>query len=528
MAVTKTQKQCLLVITISIIAPMLAGFFLPQSTTTETAYETGQISTITNDLRNSETDYYGNYSGEMNNSQWGSYPGFNDNVHFIETTNQPNSTPLSSVTTETGGFTIDINGAPAAVDSIDTDESYFTDYCYQMIYTGSDSNKLSVADYRYGVPVYSSGHESVAYYPSAGKFYVDGEEQPSEYRRFVALSNSPSDTNYITHKHSTTEYAVLSSGVNVNQGMTATWQNGYVNSSVQIVASLEKTASFMLENITFLRDSSGLVTVSDLSGTARIGNYPQILISISEDNGITVSGLAAASLSTDPSSRIITTKTLSAFSISIPFSTLSVTSINTVSNDQDLLALYVCQAAVKMGSYKSTNDVTVKMADYYPELKGFSIRFNNGSTVGSNAKLTVCGHVFDVYSNGSVVYDGIEYNLTGTIISVVNNGVDFWAYINGVAIKDASQDSWSIVELSGNWGAIGVSIAEMQANSYDHFDWTAGMFALNQKEFAAIGLLAASLMFVIAAFIGRRSGEKMFWLLITSGCCAAVYLVLLM
>lgn len=529
MQITKTGKLCCLILTLSIIIPMGVGFIMPSSVSQETNYTPGESSNITNDIRNATSDYYSDYFGDNNNSLWGLYPGLS-NVKYLIVGETPTSTPIITADTNTGYFDdADQNT------SMSTANADFDKYAYGMEYTGGitpgaliythtyTEDGQTVIDQEYGV-------YSAWWLRTQGKLIVDGEEIEIKASDTYAVSSSDlANTNFTIFEQDSSLYADITGGINLANGVSSYWYNGYQNSEVVFNMIIQPTCSVTIGNCIIERSLSGLVsmTYNLTAETIELGNYSNISLKINEE-GITLSGLSAADLNVNPASRTITSILKEDWHWYTPFTRVLISSTNTVSGDNDLLQLYCYSAAIKVGSYASTVDKQLDMGGYWAGMKGYTIRFSNGTTIGLDASLTVAGYTFDLYpKTATIVYNGVSYNLTGTTITIVNDGVKFYGYLNSMNITEVlDQSQWTEVDLNGHWGSIGLSAARMVASNSDQFNWIAGTFNISVQEFAGIGLLTSALMFVAAAFIGRRSGMKVFWLMVTSGCIAAVYLVL--
>ena len=528
-----TTRLCVIIIIACIITPIGVGFMMPSSVTQEKEYITGDAATITNDIRNTQNDYFGEYKGDLNNSGWGLYIGLNDYIDYAVYSMMKTSTPKINAYDDTshGGFRV---GATYKA-NIQTNVSPYVDwvgYAYYMIYNGSDAAKLTLS-YTDGTTITQTGISEAIYFPSNNLLVLDGTEMDLNPEiQYTVSTPAAADTEYHRYVKMVDYFNDITAGANIEEGQTTYWQNGYLNNEIIINAQLEPTASFRFGDFTVSRASNGFITVSRSiiggSQSVSIGSFNQICLDLATD-GLTIYGLSEAEISANPLTRI-TTETVWPYSYSMqPFERLAFTGINTEDDGEALLNLYIYSAYIKVGTYQATANKDIDMKNYYGNsMIGYSVRFYNASTVRSGAYLEVAGEKFDIYSGGKIVYKGLEYNLTGTIFSIVKDGLNFYAYINGEVIDGADQSQWTSVDLKGNWGSIGMSIAPMTASSYDQYNWTAGLFSINEKQFAGIGLAVAALSFAGCAFIGKRSGEKVFWLLIVSGCCAAFYATILL
>lgn len=525
----KTAKLCCLVLTLCIITPMGIGFMMPSSANQEIQYVAGNPADITKDIRNSTSDYYGDYYGDSNNSMWGVIQGLS-NVTYLVTTSTPTSTPVVDSDSQTGNFHNDDQDT-----SMSTSDADFIEYAYSMTYSSLLAGALvltitttvdgqTTTEQEYGI--------YTAYWLKAsGKLVIDGStivlsDHPNS--TYAVSSTDAANTTYTIYSQSTSEYADISGGISLANGTTTYWRNGYSNEEVVFNAIMQPNCSFSIGSYVLERSASGIVSITysppmPPSTTEILGNYSNIAVKFNED-GVTIYGLTAADLNTNPMPRVVTSKNMSDWPVTIPFTAMNITSTAT----EDLLQLYCWSAAIKVGSYESTVNKSLDMSGFWPDMKGYTLRFTNGSTIGNDAQLTIAGYTLDLYpKQGTVVYDGVSYPITGLIITVVNDGQKFYAYLNSSDISsELDQAQWTKVDLNGHWGSIGLATAKMESRTADSFNWLAGSFNLSIEEYAGIGLLTCALTFILTAFIGRRSGEKVFWLLVTSGCVGAVYLVL--
>lgn len=534
MAMSNTAKLCAMVITLCIITPLGIGFIMPSSVTQETTYTPDQSSNITNDIRNAESNYYADYYGEMNNAGWGIlYHGLWDGMKAIQTGMEP-VTSVHNVksTVYPSGFPEPTPYSPFIKTRV-TPEGLSANLYYSMEYTGTGATKLSLEKYVNGsVAETTTGITWAVYVGADNKLILDGVELQPDYSDdttyYKVITDNISDTIFTKYTKQPQNYVVVTEGFNVIEGESTYWRNGYENSEAVFNMIIEPNCSFSIGGVNVNRSASGLLTVEYNGDSRSIGNYANFSMVFNEE-GVIVMGLSAGDLAANPYARAVYTLELFDWQpLQIPFEKISLTGTNTENGDDDLLRIYCYSSAIKAGSYASTVDKSLDMSGYWEGMKGYTFRFSNGTTIGLDAALTVAGFTFDLYpKTATIVYNGISYNLTGTTITIVNDGVKFYGYLNSVDIsEELDQSSWTDVELSGHWGSIGMSAARMIGNNSDQFNWLAGSFNMSVKEFAGIGLLTSALAFVGAAFIGKRSGMKVFWLLVTTGCVSAVYLVL--
>ena len=521
-----TKRLCILIIVICIITPLGVGFMLPQSTEKVTEYNTGVTSIISSSIRNNVSDYTTEYYGDYNNSLWGTMPGISGYVYW-DTTNNKNSTPvIVSNTGYPGLLKWDYN-------YIDSSMAYFSGPGYGMSYGSQDGStritvKLTAAD---GTSTIRTGVGSATYIPAAKAVKIDGDLLYIEAKGSCKITTADqTKTTYILYQNSSNTWKDTSAGIGLIEGYGSTyWQNGYSNYAVVSTISMDPESSFTYAGVTIDRSSYGLVTAAYGTTTLQIGNYNQIMIELNED-GMTIHGLSAGEISSNPYPRVVNTRVLEEdLGLQWPIQSIEVTPIDTQTAGYDFKCrIYVYSAEVVVGQYESTIDKTINMEDYYPNMDGFAMRFSNGSTVSEGAKLVIAGVTIPIKRGGIITYDNIDYSLTGMIISIVNddNGTQY-VTLNDIKLTDIDMADWNLVDLQGDWGSIGVSISEVTGSVRDVFHWESGLFALSMQTYAGIGLAAAAGSFVLCAMMGRRSGEKVFWLMVVSGCCAAFYAVLL-
>ena len=521
-----TKRLCILIIVICIITPLGVGFMMPQSTEQVIEYSTGPTSIISSSIRNNVSDYTTDYFGDTNNSLWGLYPGISGYVYWEPTSNK-NSTPEIVSTTQVMGTSAwDYN-------YIDSSMAYFSGPGYRMSYGAQDGSnriilKITAPD---GTETVRTGIYMATFVPAAKAINADGDliYLDAGYKCRITTADQ-SKTTYTLYQNSTTSWRDIGLGVGLIEGYGHTyWQNGYANYNVIATISLEPDCSFIYAGVTIERSSAGLVTLTYNSTVLEIGNYGQIMIELSED-GLIAHGLSSGSISSNPWARVVNTRTLEEdLGLQWPIRGIEVEAIDTQTVNYDFKSLiYIYSAEVVIGQYESTIDKTINMNDYYPQMDGFAMKLSNGSTVTEGAELVICGVSFPVQKGGIITYNGINYSLTGMVISVVNDDGTQYVNLNNVAVTDTDMSDWNLVDLQGDWGSIGVSISEVSGNVREIFHWESGLFALSLQTYAGIGLAAAVGAFILCAMIGRRSGEKVFWLMVVSGCCAAFYAVLLL
>lgn len=528
-----TKRLCILIIVVCLITPLGVGFMLPQSTEKVITYETGNTASITSDIRNNTEDYTVDYYGETNNSLW-EMGGINSVARW-DVTDNANSTPFYDYEAETGVSLWDY-------DYIDTSMAYFSGAGYVMSRGTAYDLTVTITLPDGSVTTASA---SRAYYIPATNFvhYRDGSVNGiyvylGDGTKCKITTNDVSHTIYGLYKNSTTQWKDLQQGVTFNNLYYSTnWYNGYKNYGLVMNLIMEPGSQIELSLqgvLTLSRTAEGMTTYSITGGTTQnLGNYRYIAVQI-DTEGATIYGLSEGRISDSPWDRIITSKHVDWTpeyypDYTWPFMTMEVILRDTLDSDNNpTVRAYVYSATTVVGKYTVTIDKTIDMNNYYVDMDGFAMRFTNGTTVKAGAELVVCGVSLPVTDGGTITYGGIKHAITGMIITIVNDGNNQYANLNNIRIEGADPATWSSVTLQGNWGSIGVSISELSGHITDVFHWESGLFALSLQAYAGIGLAAAVGSFVLCAMIGRRSGEKVFWLMVVSGCCAAFYAVLLL
>lgn len=531
MAMSKTAKLCAMVITLCIVVPLGIGFMMPVSSTQETTYHEGEIRNITSEIRNATDNYYGAYYGDNNNAGWGLYYNFWDGITPV----QHGMDPVTSVTYRVHsdypqGFPEPTPYSPF----IKTKHSPegLGNANYSMIYNGTGTTKLSLEKYVDNVLAETTtGYTSAAYLQQSSILYLDDVKMQLDYNDthtyYKVITESTADTTFTKYSNQPQNYVVVTSGFYLDEGAMTYWQNSFDNEEAIFNMIIKPGCIFDIGGVTVSRSIEGVLSMTKDGDTRDVGNYENAAI-IFNDDGVTMLGLSAADLATNPNTRILQSVTVQDWAVSAPFERLQLVGTNTESGATKLLTLYCYSANIKVGTYSSTIDMDLNVSGYWAGMKGYTIRFTNGTTIGNDATLTVAGFKLDLYPRtATIVYNGVAYALTGATITIVNDGVRFYGYLNNANISDdLDQAEWTEIELGGHWGSIGMDAAQMMASNSDNYIWKAGLFNLDVHQFAGIGLATAALAFVGAAMIGRRSGEKVFWLLVCTGCVGAVYLVL--
>lgn len=510
-----TSRLCVIILMACIVTPIGVGFMVPQGTEQVREYNTGDTSNISNTIRNNQADYSSDYTGELNNSLWGNIPGYSSGDVIWTGTENSTSAPFVSLSENTTW----------SYDYIDTSMPYFSSYGYRMdADTGTSLTMLSTAP---GGTVTAKSISSAVYIPAANLMVIDGDNVfiQAGYSYKVTTSD-PSTVTYSMYQKTNT-FKDLSSGVIIIGRNDTKWQNGYNNYNVVFNLNLRLNGAITIAGIEISRSAEGVVSASYDNGdntttSVQIGNYDYVTMEIDHDDGVTFYGLSDGALSDSPWNRIINTVAIG------DHDNITSWPVTSITLSSAYAKAYVSSAEIVVGKYSATIDKSLSMSDYYPNMEGYALRFTNGSTVSSGAELVISGVTFPIYSGGIIVYKGVQYTLSGMIITVVNDGYNFYLNLNSMPIEGADQSKWDQISFNGNWGSIGVSISEVSGSVSDVFVWSSGLYGLTMESFAAIGLAVAVGSFILCALIGRRSGEKVFWLLITSGCCAAVYLVMLL
>lgn len=296
---------------------------------------------------------------------------------------------------------------------------------------------------------------------------------------------------------------------------SAAWINGQRNSSVtmyaQIPAGSFATYDIGSNELTLSRSAAGVVTFDVGNGTYRLGNYGSLQIVFNMES-VTISGIRAWPTMYVEPVKINTITADYPDPLEDPFLSITIT-------DESDLVYRVDAASIVAGTFPSTKDYSLNMAEIWPDTS-FALDLLNVGIYGES--ITFGGESFTV-SNGSIMVDGRPVSLlVATFSGTLTDGI--WTYsINNVELA-TSADPLPVI-FSGEWST---SLIGYKMDSYNQTvtEWQPGKFALDKDDFVIVGLLGCLAAFVGLGFYGARSGHKMLALAIVCGSMALILLSL--
>lgn len=178
----------------------------------------------------------------------------------------------------------------------------------------------------------------------------------------------------------------------------------------------------------------------------------------------------------------------------------------------------VDSATIVAGTFPVADDFSLDLGEYWPG-DSWAIRMPNIGIYGDS--LTFGGNVYDVENGRITLMNGTDLSLLDVTLSgTFTEGI--WTYsINNV--EQSTSTELLPVIFGGVWSAT-VTGYKMEQITETALEWIPGEFVLDDSGFILAALAGVALAFVGLALYGRRSGGKVFWLLVICGAVAFIFI----
>lgn len=317
------------------------------------------------------------------------------------------------------------------------------------------------------------------------------------------------------------QYADPSAGWGVIPGRSAGWSNGFYNESVVFMVDLmawgqpTATVAFELEgnNLLYLKMTDGALSYGlDGSTFTLLGQYDKARVEITKET-FTISGVVAwPALGA-------TATTYNSVTLDHP-ATQSLLGIGVI-GVEEFVKVRADSAEIPAGSYPSTKDCTLDLAELFPDTM-MSLRLNSVGVYGDS--LDIGGMDFAV-ENGRITVDGRPVSLKGAMISFLPDA-DGWLVgtIGGRELGHFAE--LPSITFGGEW-SLTATAYKVEETTGTSTEWQPGGFGLDKDGLIAAGLLTACGVFVLLGMYGRASGTKVGILAVICGGAAIVYFMLI-
>lgn len=518
-----TKGLCAAIALFCVIVPLIVGHCMPIGSEEKTGYVSDNRVNITSDLINNSTIVYQPSVSDINNYMF-----------YMSTPVQVSSaqTPLPV-----------IEWTYAAVNDATIDPNSIT---VPTILQAGTSNLTFTYD--------NQSYESSWIYVNGSSMFV--QFQNSNYDpigsliirdTFPILSNSgtihefrlsPSNSQWI----SPTEGAYLGE-YDSDLGRivpAAVFINGYANSRV----------GFLIENLSNVTGRGINVLVSSATGVSylsldyngdgwkitnkddpsetgaisqKLGIFKQIYLEIDAlKDEVRLSALTRSDFYSDPQPRIIKT-------VSVPLD-IDISDVGSVSIDESadkMTRAAVYDADIPVGNQGMISNESLDLTRYYSG-KTIMTEFSGIAFYGDSLQLPGMASAATV-TDGQITYNDVggqshttsiresllicEYNDEGDNYSVY--------YDNNLIAENVAESDLDIV-FGGNW-FLNVYLRSASPYTYSEYVFDFTTLNISHNEYCFIGMVTAVIAFVIAALVGKRSGEKATWCLLIAALGFAIY-----
>lgn len=510
-----TKALGAIALTLVIACPLALGYVLSFDEEETTAWKTTDQFNISDYLLNSSTEYFQTYAGPNNNEVV--------SANYVTVGSNVTSTPIyeeipNSITVGTG-YTLVPDYAKYSL--------FFSSRAVQYKITLKDSTVVEG-----GIAASGSGSISKDLNNNVhvkvwapGQAYVQTDETYSMVQKVELKASSAFTQTYNVWMANGT-YANASDGW-VPTGERTDWSNAFNNDSVTFSVNFLEASNLRIwgraavltgidgDPVPLLLTYSGstLSYGPDSSHMTALGNYSKVRVTVTPEKFL-IDGLQAwAALGA------------------------SATTYNHAELDhaamQDLKTIYFdwtnnhnvvvrCDSAeIPAGSYPSTKDCTLDLAELFPDTM-MSLRLNSVGVYGDS--LDIGGMDFAV-ENGRITVDGRPVSLKGAMISFLPDD-DGWLVgtIGGRELGHFAE--LPSITFGGEW-SLTATAYKVEETTGTSTEWQPGGFGLDKDGLIAAGLLTACGVFVMLGMYGRASGTKVGLLAVICGGAAIVYFMLI-
>ena len=379
----------------------------------------------------------------------------------------------------------------------------------------------------FGNVTYYQSRDSPTYMNKNGPNVIIGSDSFSDITEVaIAPTTTLAGTNDLQYTYLSPDgnYAMPSEGwttvtPGANEAIYQYWQNGQSNQSVRMMIHIqtsEWTDLNIYDNTTLaetlqIRNNGTTTTVNSIN----VGTYDYLCLDIGIDS-VKISGITAwPTMGVSPALMN---------SITIEYTT-PIDFITRIQLTDDHSVDYrVDGAQILAGYFASTLNKTLDMPALYPN-SNYAFSLTSIGIYGSS--ITYAGETFTVDGTTITIGDVKVKLLRAVFSSIYDDSQSKWINtINGHEIGDGSAPA--TITFNDEW-SLTVSAYTINNVTGSYMEWQAGEFAFNgvDSDFALMGLLGCLAVFVGLGLYGRRTGAKVWSLMLICGCSAAVFLILL-
>ena len=504
-----TKGLCAAIALFCVIVPLIIGHCMPTGSVEKTGYKSDNIVNVSSDLENVSMPVYQEIISDNNNvpliqMQPVDYDDVNSTI--------PALTRSYHYVTDTSAITISSLSNMAE---------------YQMI---SDPFSMSSGGETY------SGIQDVYVIPDMYLVatYQNGDSFIIKASNYTGVTLTPSGT-YNRYDFTVSgHYVDITKGGLFGAGAASKpiWANGFSNSRVGFLMEVNGAAHFKVTvssetdsysfGINYNNSAKWELQDNYPSGGVKLGDFKQVYLEIDNAAGeVRLSALTRSdNLNTSPEGRIIKTISLSK---QLTGDILTISS--TVGSGYVKAVCY--NAFVAMGTQPIISNNALSLDSYYSgkttmtEFSGIAFYGDSLQLPGMDSAATV--------TDGQITYNDVggqshttsiresllicEYDEESQKYSVI--------YDDNLIAENVAESDLDIV-FGGDW-LLNVYLRSASTYTYDEYIFSFSTLNISHNEYCFIGMMTAVLAFVIAAFIGKRSGEKATWCLLIAALGFAIY-----
>lgn len=505
-----TKGLCAAIALFCVIVPLIVGHCMPIGSEEKTGYVSDNMVNITSDLANTTVPIYQEIISD------------NNNVPFIQMRPVEYDDVNSTIPALTSSNTNVTDTSAITISSLSNMVEYqMISDPFSMTYGGqtySDIRVVYVIPDMYLVATYQNGDSFII---KASDYTGVTLTPTGVYNRYDFTNNG--------HYVNITKGGLFGAGANSKP----IWANGFGNSRVGFL--MEAYSNALNFNVTVSSETDSYTFGINYNNVAKwelqdnypygglkLGDFKQVYLEIDNVAGeVRLSALTRSdSLNTSPEGRII--KTIS-ISKQLTGDILAITS--TLGSGYVKAVCY--SADVNMGTQPVISNNTLSLDTYY-QGKTTMTQFSGVAFYGDSLQLPGMASPVTV-TDGEITYNDVGGDSHTTkiresllICEYDSDQNNYSVYYDDNLIAQNVAESDLDIVFGGDW-LLNVYLRSASTYTYDEYIFSFSTLNITHNEYCFIGMGTAVIAFVIAAMVGKRSGEKATWCLLIAALGFAIY-----
>ena len=295
------------------------------------------------------------------------------------------------------------------------------------------------------------------------------------------------------------------------------WMNGQFNETVRLMIDVEQGESTGIQAVSSDGTYSQWISINHSSANVtvdgkKLGNYRYVCADIGKTS-VKVWGLSSwPGMGTEPDK-------LNSVTVNYNTDLDDVFQVGLSGNNS--VNYRVDYADIMAGTYPNTYNATLDLTQYYPD-KSCAMSFTSIGVYGDS--ITFGGQTFAV-NDGKILVNSKNVSLKDCVFTITYDpGTSTWS--NSINNFEISNGSASTIAFNGIWSVTiaGYTVSQVTGST---LEWEVGGFGIDKSDFGLIGVIVCLGLFIALGLYGRRSENKMVWLILILGGAALIFFVII-